>query len=119
MHWRGRRAKNCCSRAATSPGPTLHLRSKTDVGPRTSCPAIARDARGPSRERERRHCYAPSRPHAAAGGAQAQAGGGAVEQYLAAEADGPRRSAASAGADLAGLLDQTLLLDEAAEILLV
>src|SRR5690349_9618717 len=56
---------------------------------------------------------------ASGGGAQAQAGGGSFEQYLAAEADEAGRAAAGAGADLAGLLDQPLLLDETAEILLV
>src|SRR5206468_1982 len=38
---------------------------------------------------------------------------------LAAEAHEPRRPAAGRGADLAGFLDETLLLDEPAEILLV
>src|SRR5436190_11431620 len=52
-------------------------------------------------------------------GAEAQAGRGALEQHLAAEAHEPRRPAAGRGADLAGFLDQTQLLDEPTEILLV
>ena len=52
-------------------------------------------------------------------GAQAQAGGGAFEQDFAAKADEARRAAAGLGADPAGFLDQALLLDQAAEILLM
>src|SRR5216683_2884197 len=52
-------------------------------------------------------------------GAQAQSRGRALQQYLAAETNQPRRPAAGGGADLAGFLDETLLLDQPAEILLV
>src|SRR5437763_15386837 len=50
--------------------------------------------------------------------AQAQSRGRPLEQDLAAEADKPRRPAASGGADLGGLLDQPLLLDPAPKSLL-
>ena len=52
-------------------------------------------------------------------GAQPQPGCRPFEHDLAAEAHEPRRPAAGLRADAAGLLDQALLLDQAAEVLLV
>ena len=55
----------------------------------------------------------------APGGAQAQARSRAFQQDFAAKADEAGWAAAGLGADPAGFLDKALLLDEAAEILLV
>src|SRR5256885_10332049 len=51
--------------------------------------------------------------------AQPQPGRGPLEQDLAAEADKSRRPAASGGADLAGLLEQALLVRQGAQNLAV
>src|SRR5258708_6590774 len=68
-----------------------------------------------------RGCHPKSSRHGryAPPGAQAQTGSRALEQHLAAKADEARRPAAGRRADLPGFLDEALLLDEAAEILLV
>src|SRR6267154_41499 len=68
--------------------------------------------KGLSSKSSRHGRYAPP-------GAQAQTGSRALEQHLAAKADEARRPAAGRRADLPGFLDEALLLDEAAEILLV
>jgi hypothetical protein len=59
------------------------------------------------------------RCHRTTAGTRPQTGRRPLEQHLSAKAHEPRGPPAGRGADPAGLLDQTLLLDKAPKILLV